>query len=230
MDRAQTVCPHAHFFLYRMQITFNKLKPVFLEQEKLQRSQLWQQQLQFEAGSHLQIVAPSGSGKTSLVHFIYGIRSDYDGDILLQQQQPARLGADALAQLRAGTLSIIFQDLRLFAHQTAFENIEVKRRLDPYHPAERIHEMAAMLGIQNKLQQKAQHCSYGEQQRIAIIRALMQPFAWLLMDEPFSHLDEANAEKALYLIMAEAAARNAGIILAGLQPLNRFPAHKTIYL
>jgi len=54
--------------------------------------------------------------------------------------------------------------------------------------------MAERLGIQNKLQQAAGKCSYGEQQRIAIIRALQQPFDFIVLDEPFSHLDEDNSK------------------------------------
>ena len=99
------------------------------------------------------------------------------------------------------------------------ENIEIKRILNPYHPAAEIEEMAEKLGIQNKLDQPAKTCSYGEQQRIAIIRALMQPFDFLLLDEPYSHLDEANRKKAMELIYEECEKRNAAMIFADLKML-----------
>lgn len=79
--------------------------------------------------------------------------------------------------------------------------------------------MAERLGIKNKLTQQAETCSYGEQQRIAIIRALQQPFDLIVLDEPFSHLDENNSKIALNLIEEEAAQRNASIILADLHEL-----------
>ncbi len=66
------------------------------------------------------------------------------------------------------------QDLRLFPEQTVQENIELKRQLNRFHPAEKIKEMAERLGIGNKLASKSRICSYGEQ-RVAIIRSLMQP-------------------------------------------------------
>jgi putative ABC transport system ATP-binding protein len=72
--------------------------------------------------------------------------------------------------------------------------------------------------------------SYGEQQRIAIIRALMQPFDFLLLDEPYSHLDEENRTKAMELIYEECDQRNAAMILADLKPLNFLKEEKIVYL
>ena len=77
---------------------------------------------------------------------------------------------------------------------------------------------------------KAGTCSYGEQQRIAIIRALQQPFNFIILDEPFSHLDEENSKKALALIEQEADKRGAGIILADLQHNPFFNADSTLLL
>ena len=90
--------------------------------------------------------------------------------------------------------------------------------------------MAATLGISNKLNNQVKTCSYGEQQRIAIIRALQQPFEFLLMDEPFSHLDENNRKIATALIEEEAAKRNAGIILADLKRVEYFKADRILHL
>ncbi len=82
--------------------------------------------------------------------------------------------------------------------------------------------MAEKLGIASILHQRAGLCSYGEQQRIAIIRALVQPFSWLMMDEPFSHLDIANTKKAAALIAEECRKRNAGFLLTDLDEDNHF--------
>ena len=90
--------------------------------------------------------------------------------------------------------------------------------------------MASRLGISNKLNNQVKTCSYGEQQRIAIIRALQQPFEFLLMDEPFSHLDENNRKIATALIEEEAAKRNAGIILADLKRVEYFKADRILHL
>ena len=213
-----------------MTISLENLKPDFLETEKIENSETWNKNLEINKGEKIQIVAPSGSGKTSFIHFLYGLRKDYSGNILLDKKNIKGFDAEDFASTRNNTCSIIFQDLRLFPDHTVFENINIKRLLNPFHSAERIKEMAARLGIENKLNKPVKTCSYGEQQRVAIIRALQQPFDFLLMDEPFSNLDEANRKKAMDLIEDEAAKRNAAIILADLKKLDFFTADRIIYL
>ncbi len=213
-----------------MKIELNNIVPKFLEKEKISGSEIWNHEHVFSKGESVQVVAPSGSGKTSLIHFLYGMRKDYSGNILSGDKKIKGMSAVTLADLRAQHFSIIFQDLRLFYHFSVSDNIEIKRALAPYHEVSKAKEMAERLGIGGKLSQKAGTCSYGEQQRIAIIRALQQPFDFILMDEPFSHLDEVNAGKAMELIEEEAAARGAGIILADLQPISHFNSNKTLHL
>ncbi len=213
-----------------MQIVLQQVRPVFLEAEKLANSQVWGQTLELQSGTPVQIVAPSGSGKTSLIHFLYGLRRDYEGSILYDGNPIGHLDAQGLAGWRQKQVSIVFQDLRLFTGQTVFDNINIKRLLYPYHPAEKIAEMAECLGIGGKLLKTVRTCSYGEQQRIAIIRSLMQPFDFLLLDEPFSHLDEINRQKAMKLMLDEAASRNASILLADLKRIDFFPAQQIINL
>ena len=204
-----------------MQIKLQQIIPKFIETEKISGSQIWNNNVVFNSGQKIEIVAPSGSGKTSLIHFLYGLRKDYNGSILYDNHSISSFDAEKFATYRQQNISIVFQDLRLFAEQTVLQNVEIKRQLQPYHAESKIEAMAKRLGIQNKLHKLCKTCSYGEQQRIAIIRSLQQPFNFLLLDEPFSHLDEANRQKAMELIEEETAARNAGILLADLKA-NRF--------
>ncbi|MGN6193854.1 MAG: ATP-binding cassette domain-containing protein [Ginsengibacter sp.] len=213
-----------------MQIQLRKVIPDYIEKEKRKNSQIWEQDLTINKGEHLHIVAPSGSGKTSLMHFIYGLRKDYSGAIFYDDAEIKNLSTENFSAFRQNKISIIFQDLRLFENQTVKENIEIKRMLDPYYPADKIDEMASRLGIKNKLDQEVKKCSYGEQQRIAIIRALMQPFDFLLLDEPYSHLDEVNRKKAMELIYEECRKRNGAMIFADLKPLDFLKDEKVIYL
>jgi ABC-type lipoprotein export system ATPase subunit len=213
-----------------MQIQLRKVIPDYIEKEKRKNSEIWEQDLTINKGEHLHIVAPSGSGKTSLMHFIYGLRKDYSGAIFYDTAEIKNLSTENFSAFRQNKISIIFQDLRLFENQTVKENIEIKRMLDPYHPADKIEEMASCLGIKTKLDQEVKKCSYGEQQRIAIIRALMQPFDFLLFDEPYSHLDEVNQKKAMELIYAECDKRNAAMIFADLKPLDFLKDEKVVYL
>ena len=213
-----------------MQIQLRNVTPDYIEKEKRIASQIWGQPISINKGEHLHIVAPSGSGKTSLIHFIYGLRKDYSGSVFYDDTDIKKLSTESFSAFRQNKISIIFQDLRLFDDQTVKENIEIKRILDPYYPAEKIVEMANRLGLENKLGQMAKTCSYGEQQRIAIIRALMQPFDFLLLDEPYSHLDEGNRKKAMELIYEECGKRGAAMVFADLKPLDLLKDEKVLYL
>ena len=212
-----------------MDIQLRKIKPSYFETAN-ETSQVWEQNISIVKGEHLHIVAPSGSGKTSLIHFIYGLRKDYSGSIFYDNADIKNFSTENFSAFRQNKISIIFQDLRLFENQTARENVEIKRILNPYHRPEAIDLMSQKLGIENKLNQQVKLCSYGEQQRIAIIRALMQPFDFLLLDEPYSHLDEDNRTKAMELIYDECDKRNAAMIFADLKPLNFLKEEKIVYL
>lgn len=213
-----------------MTIRFEQVIPRYLEKEKIELSELWNETLEITQGQHVHIIAPSGKGKSSLMHFLYGVRKDYDGRIRIDGKDLHEMDPEALSALRSSRVSIIFQDLRLFPEHTAFQNIDVKRALHPFHQDSKIHDMATRLGVAGKLDKLAKTCSYGEQQRIAIIRALQQPFDVLLMDEPFSHLDEHNREIAMQLITEEAEARKATLVLADLKRIDYFQADKVLHL
>jgi putative ABC transport system ATP-binding protein len=213
-----------------MQINLQEVVPTYFERDQTNGSEVWGKSIVLNKGEHVHIVAPSGSGKTSLIHFIYGLRKDYDGKISYQNENIKNFSLEKFSTFRQKNLSIVFQDLRLFTDQTARENIELKRQLNPYHPAQKIDEMAKRLGIANKLNTLAKTCSYGEQQRIAIIRSLMQPFDFLLLDEPFSNLDENNRNKAFELINEECKQRNASMIFADLKVLDFFTNEKRLRL
>ena len=213
-----------------MQLRIQQLLPVYFDEARKSNSEIWGKDISFSKGEMIKIVAPSGSGKTSLVHFLYGMRQDYNGSILYGDKNIKQFGAEDFALHRKDNISVVFQDLRLFPEQTVGENLEIKRQLNPFHPSEKIKEMADRLGIGNKLQSKAKICSYGEQQRVSIIRSLLQPFDFLLLDEPFSHLDNNNSEKAMELMLEEAKQREACIIFADLERIDYFPYTKLFHL
>lgn len=207
-----------------MQINLKGIIPIPLKENLIKRqSDVWMKDLVFNATDKIKIKAPSGTGKTTLIHFLYKLRVDYEGEIQWDNKNISRICNSELAKYRQKDISIIFQDLKLFGNLTARENIELKRILPtPYYESERIDQMAEMLGVSHILNQNAGICSYGEQQRIAIIRALIQPFKMLVMDEPFSHLDMENSGKAAKLIEQECEKRQAGFILTDLDDDSHF--------
>jgi ABC-type lipoprotein export system ATPase subunit len=215
-----------------MNIQLAHIIPIPLKDRFLQRtSEVWNADIVFQQGEFTKIKAPSGTGKTTLVHILYNLRHDYEGSVSIGGRSLKDTGENELAEMRQQKISIVFQDLRLFPNLTARENIELKRILQtPFYPAEIIDEMAAELGITHVLDQRAGLCSYGEQQRVSIVRALVQPFELLVMDEPFSHLDISNKKKAAALIEAECRKRNAGFIITDLDEDDNFQYTRKLVL
>lgn len=204
--------------------------PTYFDRQRAQHSEIWGKDIVFNKGELVKIVAPSGSGKTSLMHFLYGMRNQYSGEVLYDQKKLTHFTPEDFAQVRSNNVSIVFQDMKLLPEPTVLENLEIKRQLNPYHTGDKVLEMATRLGVESKLAFKGKTCSYGEQQRVAIIRSLLQPFDYLLLDEPFSHLDNVNAQKAMALIIEEAKRRNATVILADLEKIDFYPYTSIYYL
>lgn len=186
--------------------------PEIFASNKELRSEVWLSDVEFEQGKRYLIKADSGTGKSSLLSYIYGQRGDYRGDILFNDQNILTLSSYDWCMVRQSMLSILFQDLKLFGELTALENVEIKNRLTKTQPTRVIKGWFEELGIADKLKTRADHLSYGQQQRVALIRALCQPFNFLLLDEPISHLDDRNSEVMRDIIIREATRQGAGII------------------
>lgn len=214
-----------------MQAQIQQIIPVPLREKLISKtSDVWLQSLLLESPEYIFIQAPSGTGKTTLIHCLYGLRKDYEGAVLWNKKDLNQYSPEGLSMLRSKELSVIFQDMRLFPELSAWENLEIKRTLTNTVTEEEASAWMSRLGIGDKKNSLAKTLSYGEQQRLAIIRALLQPFFFLLMDEPFSHLDQKNTAIAASLILEVVKRNNAGLLLADLDENNYFPYHKTLSL
>lgn len=189
----------------------NVLPEVFKDVENLS-SDIWQQTTVFEKGNFYLIEANSGTGKSSLCSYIYGYRNDYSGNILFDNKDVKQLNSHQWNSIRCRELSFLFQELRLFPELTAFENVILKNNLTKFKTHKEIEELFNLLGIGNKKEAQVAKLSWGQQQRVAIIRSLCQPFDFLLLDEPISHLDEDNAQIIGNVLHKEANQRGASII------------------
>lgn len=193
----------------------NVLPRVFAGSENeppVKGSQVWLQKLEFHRSQNYLIEAESGTGKSSLCSFIYGNRGDYRGEILFDGVNVKSFSIARWSELRTHALALLPQEMRLFPELTVLENIQIKNRLTDYKTEGEILEMLRRLEISEKVHQQAAYLSVGQQQRVAIVRALCQPMDFLVLDEPVSHLDERNNEIVAQLIQEEASAQNAGII------------------
>ncbi len=212
-------------------LQLQQLNPEFLKHKiNPPVSDIWQQQVGFDSGSFVHLQAPSGSGKSTLVQMLYGIPRPFEGTLLLHQQDIKKLDAETLAETRRTKLSIVFQDLRLFPDLTVMENLALKQLQTNTVATTTITEWTERLNIASLLNRNCNTLSMGERQRVAIIRALCQPFEWLLMDEPFSHLDQHNIALAAQLILERVTALGAGFILADLEHDQHFPYNRQLKL
>ena len=197
-----------------MLIELNKVVPNPLPDKIIKTSEIWDLHLRIEPQSKILISAQSGMGKSTLLHLIYGLRQDYTGQLLIEGQPVKQFTFEQWEQWRRRSISLVFQDLRLFPHLSAHENLELIPDINPSAPS--VEEMVNRLGLKPHLQQPVSTLSHGQRQRIAIIRALRKPFRLLLLDEPFSHLDESNQNLASELIKEVVEQQEAGLILSSL--------------
>lgn len=175
-------------------------------------SEVWHQSLTLERGQLYLIEATSGAGKSSLCSYLYGHRSDYTGQITFDGEDIREIKPERWSTIRRESIGLLFQELKLFDNLSVWENIQIKNQLTQQHSPEEIVRLLTLLGISDKIDQPAGKLSLGQQQRVALVRLLMQPLDFILLDEPISHLDDANGAIVAELIIAEAHRQGAAIV------------------
>lgn len=193
-------------------IKLTSVIPEIFADKKDLKSDVWNTELTFEQGKKYLIEADSGTGKSSLCSYIYGLRGDYRGKIELDGHDINKFSTNRWCDVRQTEISILFQDLRLFGELTAMENIQIKHRLSKIHNKRVIINWFEQLGIADKINTRIDHMSYGQQQRVALIRALCQRFNFLILDEPISHLDNRNSDIMRDIILSEVGHQGATLI------------------
>jgi len=191
------------------------LPRVFARRDSI-TSDIWHRDLIFRKGERCLIEAASGTGKSSLCSYLYGYRGDYEGIITFDGKNIRSLDTAGWTALRRRSLSLLFQELRLFPELTALENVLLKNRLSGYKSRQEILTLFEAADIADKVNEKTGILSFGQQQRVAFIRCLCQPFDFILLDEPVSHLDENNARILARLLEEEAGRQGAGILVTSI--------------
>lgn len=212
-----------------MHFKFQQLCPHVFQNQDL-KSAIWNQDVEIKSGDKVLIHAISGTGKTSLIHYLLGLRQDYTGVIYIDNQELSRIEIEAFTQIRRIDISTVFQDLQLFENLSVKENILLLPEFAKGYDIEDAKEMLDVLDINDKWDQTVKTLSFGQKQRVAIIRALMKPFRFLICDEPFSHLDHQNSIKCTALIEKRLKEENAGLILLALERECTFENIKTLEL
>ena len=158
--------------------------------------------LTVQAGEFLSIVGPSGSGKSTLFHIIGGLTPPTSGQVRVAGQDLAAMTDADRTRMRRRTVGFVFQKFNLLPNLTARDNIAVARFLGgmDHKPDPQFEEMLRLLGIAQRLDHKPNALSGGEQQRIAIARAIVNRPPILLADEPTGNLDTENSIAVLEIL------------------------------
>ena len=208
-----------------MKIELKNLKPRYMSESEVAGSDIYlQPSIIFERGKKYMVCAKSGHGKTSLLNFIYGSNLNYDGTI--DYHEPVASPFD----LRLRKLSYIFQDLCLFPELTALENVQIKNNLTGHKSEAEIEAMLDSVLPAGKKYQPLRTLSLGQRQRVAAVRALCQPFEFLMMDEPFSHIDRATSQQVAAMTLREVESQGAALIVTALDAIDLFPFDITLNL
>ena len=170
-----------------------------------------QSNIVFESGKKYLFKANSGHGKSSILNFIYGSNNNFNGEIEFNKNSN-----DSILKIRKTKLSYVFQDFKLFPELTLLENILIKNNLTNFKTKDEILDLIDSVGLLDKKDKTVNTLSLGQRQRTAIVRSLCQPFKFLLLDEPFSHLDESNIAILTSLINRELEIQNAGFLMTTL--------------
>lgn len=207
----------------------NTLPNVFMTRDDI-HSDIWLQEVEFEKDKLYLVEANSGTGKSSLCSFIYGYRKDYQGQILFDGEDTRSYSISKWTEMRKKHFALLWQELRMFPELTAMENVMIKNKLTGYQNKKQILEWFEMLGISDKINSKMGIMSFGQQQRVAMIRTLCQPFDFVFVDEPISHLDDSNSAIMGEILTTEAKRQGAGIIATSIGKHMELPYDKIFKL
>ena len=213
-----------------MIIAFDNVLPYPLRGSSLDKNSAWKSNLVVDSSQNHLLVSDSGKGKTTFLAFAFGSRMDYEGKVLVDGNSWTEYSIDQVSDIRRDKLAYLPQDIRLFPKLSALENLQIKNNLTRQRSEEELIELLSNFGLEKQIKQSAGTLSLGQQQRVGLLRALIQPFELLLLDEPFSHLDQNNIELAIQLIHKTCNENNAGYTISSLGSDYGLSPDKTILL
>jgi len=170
--------------------------------------------LNIGSGEAIGLVGPSGSGKSTLLMVMAGLERADGGRVAVAGEDLGRLDEDALARFRGRNIGIVFQSFHLIPTMTALENVAVPLELAGIADAlARAREELASVGLAERLHHYPAELSGGEQQRVAVARALAPNPAIIVADEPTGNLDEENGRQIIELLFASHKKRGTTLVL-----------------
>jgi putative ABC transport system ATP-binding protein len=159
--------------------------------------------LEVENGDFIAIHGPSGSGKTTLLNLLGGLDTPTLGEVWIEAKDIAKMSEGELSKIRCRKIGFVFQFYNLIPKMSAVANVELPMifaRVPENLRKTKATELLTSVGLGHRLEHSSMELSAGEQQRVAVARALANDPAIVLMDEPTGNLDEENTGKLMMLI------------------------------
>jgi len=188
--------------------------------------------LDFDEGEYTAIMGASGSGKSTLMNILGCLDKPTNGHYILGGQDVSTLEDDALSEIRSQRIGFVFQNFNLIQQLTVLENLEVPMFYLGVPPAERRRratEMAAKVGLEERLDHRPMQLSGGQQQRVCIARGLINDPLILLADEPTGALDSKTGQ-AILALFDELVEQGRTIIIVTHDPSVAHRCHRVIHL
>lgn len=161
--------------------------------------------LSVNSGERISIVGKSGSGKTTLLNILAGLDRPTSGSLIVDNLDIATIKSNQLARYRAETIGVVFQSFQLIPQRTAAQNVELPLIIlgvERAERTERVRKALEQVGLSNRMKHRPAELSGGEQQRVAVARAIVGEPKILLADEPTGNLDSKTADEIRDLILS----------------------------
>ena len=172
--------------------------------------------INIQQGEKVAILGRSGSGKSTLLNLIAGLDTPTSGSLTVNGKEPAALDSADKAAFRLKEIGVVFQSFQLVQQRTAYQNIELPLILAGVPPRERrekVRDLLKSVGLEKRSRHRPKQLSGGEQQRIAVARAMVNDPQVILADEPTGNLDTTNSRRVMDLMLTMAAARKSTLCL-----------------
>lgn len=160
--------------------------------------------LTIEQGNFLAILGPSGSGKSTLLNIISFLDTPTSGSVFFKNQDVSSFSEDKLAQIRGNSIGFVFQQFNLLHNMTALENVSLPLVFQGFSEKRRTERAKFLLdsfGLKNRLHHRPFELSGGEQQRVALSRALANNPEIIVADEPTGNIDSKTGEKIMEILI-----------------------------